>query len=106
MNTKPKNPMDKFFFLVPKDPIGKASFDYYMCWVLFVAFASLMINYIRLFIQTSQISMVMWAFVMFAVTYFSYCNLMNMYNLKQMVTQNYKPEKVENIKEMMGGFKK
>jgi hypothetical protein len=119
-NKKIKNPLEAFFALGDKvtkgDRVRKAQFDYYMLWIMFVAFSSILIsNFISFLalVETSfmeSLKYLGWAFVMLAVLWFQYQGLRAAYFLKKQMEDSklvkIEPLKEESIEEMMEGFKK
>ncbi len=109
-----KSPLDFFFKLGDKatkgDPKRKADYDYYMLWIMFIAFVSVFGGNLYSFITTLEVAKLGWSFVMIAILWFQYYNLKMMYDsrklMKTIKTTPEGEEKVESAEEMMGGFKK
>ena len=107
-----KTPLDMFFDLGDKatrgNPERKADFDYYMLWIIFLAFFSILVDNLWIFFNTYQLSKLGWAFVMFGILWFQYYGLKTAYSvrkLKKELISGESDEKVESPQEMMGGFK-
>lgn len=110
------SPLSVFFKLGDKvtkgDPIRKLSFDYYMLWIIFIAFAFVFIGNIwNFFLHGYKIANLGWALFGLALMWFQYFNLKNMYHLRIMQKENppitiKKSNEIESVKEMLGGFKK
>jgi len=108
-----KSPLDIFFNLGNKitkgDQKRKADFDYYMLWIIFVAFFSIFVDNLYFFIKTLQISKLGWAIVIFGILWFQYFGLKMSYESRKLMKTviNYdKKEKIENVSEMIKGFAK
>jgi len=118
-----KSPIEGFFSLgnrVTKgDPLNKARFDYYLYWILALAFFFLMCNYIYLYYQSgfTHHMYLAWGLVMLVITWFNYHTLGSFYGVYTNLSRVYdtlgnktnkKVEKIESessIKDMMGEFK-
>lgn len=103
-----KNPLDIFFSLGDKvtggDPKRKADFDYYLYWLMFLAFISVGIGNFISFTKSGQIQYLGWSLVMVAILWFQYNGLIQMYQFRKMI--NTKSEiKLESEEDMMEGFK-
>lgn len=115
-----KNPIEFFFSLGDKatkgDPIRKATFDYALLWVMFVAFFSVLISNLISFIKlvpydwTGSLKHLGWTFVMLAILWFQYSGLKTAFETRKMMIK-FKPKdkqetlKVESVDEMMSEFK-
>ena len=101
------NPLELFFKLGDKVTKGdikrKTNFDYYMLWVMFLAFFTLFISYFVRFINSNNISQLAWAFVMLAILWFQYSGLKSVYEIRKMLNQNI-PDKIISEKEMLKEF--
>ena len=122
---KAKNPIGMFFKLGDKvtkgDPKRKADFDYYMLWVMFLAFFSIFISSIITGIKLVQANEIWqalrsfgWAFIMIAILWFQFFALKqtwitrnNMRNLS-MITDNKPKEDLpfeeDSVEDMMKEF--
>lgn len=108
-----KNPLDMFFALGDKvtrgDPKRKADFDYYMLWIIFLAFFSILIGNIWEFFQTQKLANLGWAAVMVGILWFQYNGLKQFYGMRKMMkAQEGKPKqeiKIESVNEMLKEFK-
>lgn len=111
-----KSPLDMFFNLGNKvtggNPEKKADFDYYMLWVIFCAFLTILLDNLWIFINTFQFSKLGWAFVMFGILWFQYYGLKMAYEArklrKEFLDKGYgseDDEKIESPQEMMASFK-
>jgi len=81
------NPLNSFFKLGDKITKGdvkrKADWDWYMLWVMFIAFFTIFIDRIRSFFITQSFSSLGWSFVMLAILWFQYNNLKGMYEMRK-----------------------
>lgn len=108
---KRRSPIDMFFALGPKDPKRKADFDYCLFWIIFLTFASLAINYIRLVFTTGDLTFLGWGIVMSIFSYFNFNNLKSMREARKFMKEAEKtgqamqPIKIESKEEMMEEFK-
>ena len=103
-----KNPLDIFFSLGDKvtggDPKRKADFDYYLYWMMFLAFVSVGIGNFISFTKSGQVQYLGWSLVMVAILWFQYNGLVQMYQFRKMI--NTKTDiKLESEQDMMEGFK-
>ena len=111
---KMKNAIDWFFDLGEKvtkgDPKKQMDFQYYMLWIIFLAFAGMFITNIIRFITTLDAMNLIWGLIGFAIMSLQYGNLKNFHRMRKARKQlKIKPEeehKVEEIDEMLKGFKK
>lgn len=73
------NPLNAFFNLGNKvtknDPVRKAKFDYYLYWIVFLAFLFVAINYYYSFFTTWKFSSLMWALILSGISWFNYWGL-------------------------------
>lgn len=122
--TKPKSATSMFFKLGDKvtggDPKRKADFDYYLLWVMFLAFCSIGFSSVVTGINLVKIGEVWlavksfgWAFIMIAIVWFQYGALkqtwQNRNRIKALPQVNNlkiddKPLEEDSIKEMEGEF--
>lgn len=108
---KSKNPMEIFFSLGDKitkgDAKRKADFDYYLLWVMFVAFLTILISNFIDFIKNMDFAKLGWALVMFAVVWFQYYNLKMAREARKLSKSNPKKEdddKIDDFKSMINNF--
>lgn len=103
-----KNPLEVFFSLGDKvtkgDPKRKADFDYYLYWLMFLAFFSVGLGNFINFLKTMQIQYLGWTCVMIAILWFQYHGLVQMYHFRKMIKQPINIER-NTKEEMMEGFK-
>ena len=110
-----KSPIDWFFDLGDKvtkgDPIKQQNFQYYMLWILFLAFMGLfVINVVRFILTLDPINLV-WGLVGFAIMSLQYGNLKNFHRMRK-ARKNMPPIKpgeehvVEDVDDMLKGFNK
>lgn len=82
------NPLEFFFNLgdrvTKKDPKKMADWNYYMMFVIFIAFLTVLISYIINFYQTQSIKSLGWAFVMVGILWFQYNGLKLMYDQRKL----------------------
>lgn len=109
------NILDSFFNLGNKatggDPVQKAKFDYYLYWIVFLAFVSIGLNYYySFFFKDSPLSTLLWGVVITIFCWFNYWGLVafrGVYiNMKEAMS-NRIPPKIQNkndIDEVMAGF--
>ena len=111
---KVASPLEMFFnlgnWVTKGDPIRKANFDYYMMWIIFLAFMFVFVGNLIRFFVTYQIQYIGWAGFGGAVMYFQYWNLQSMYQMRKMqkkIRENPpKPdEEVEDMNKMLKSFK-
>jgi len=113
--TQPKSPLSFFFSLGDKvtggDPIRKASFDYYMMWIIFLAFLGVgMGNLWNFFTRGYQLQYLGWGLFGMAIMWFQYFNLKTMWfmrkNMKNAVSVSTEEDdgKIETVDEMMREF--
>lgn len=123
--TRAKNPMSMFFKLGDKvtggNPKRKADFDYYLLWVMFLAFFSIMIsslitgiNLIKVDEYWLAVRSFAWSFIMLAIVWFQYGALKNNWQNRNMIknlpdVNNLKVEnkslEEDSIEDMKGEFK-
>ncbi len=123
--TKSKSPISMFFKLGDKvtkgDPKRKADFDYYMLWVMFLAFLSIAISSVVTGVKLVQADQIWqslrsfgWAFIMCAILWFQYFALKqtwitrnNMKNLKLIKDNKPKedlPFEEDSVEDMLNEF--
>jgi len=121
---KATNIMDSFFKLGDKatkgDPVRMADFNYYMLWLMFLAFFSIMLTSIFTGIAAFKISVyqglrnIAWAGVMCAILWFQYSALKSQREARRNLKEVYKnlnkgekpkPLEEESVEEMMSQFK-
>lgn len=113
-----KNVIDIFFRLgkwaTKGDPIREQSFMYYMLWILFLSFAGMFFLNIYRFFTTWDASFLIWGMIGFAICSLQYFNLKNFYMMrkarkemgKQKPVTFEEEHKIEDVDEMIKGFKK
>jgi len=108
-----KSPIEMFMGLGNKvtkgDPKKMMDWSYYFMWIILLAFVSIFIGNIRLFIQTWQFQYFGWCAFCVAILWFQYNSLVNIYQQRKMI-KSIKPEEVKDIEldsveEMKDGFK-
>lgn len=106
-----KSPLDIFFKIGDKvtggDPKRKADFDYYMLWIIFLAFFGIFGGNMWDFIHTFKLQSLGWACFGLAIMWFQYFNLKMMREARKMMKQAVpmKDMKIESKKEMLKEFK-
>ena len=117
MKAERKNPLSLFFSLGEKatggDPVKKAEFDYYMMWILFLAFLIMGIRNATFFFMTFELTYLIWGLIGFAISYFQYFALVGFYDRKNSIKKVYskvdskkiKSDKEVNAKEILAEFK-
>lgn len=110
---KPTSPLDIFFGLGEKvtkgDPKRKADFNYYMMWIIFLAFFLIFIGNIRNFWIFLELQYLGWSAFALAVMWFQYQSLTGMWHMRKLLKEKppaSESEKIEGIKDMLNGFKK
>ena len=116
---KPKvSPLEMFFALGDKvtkgDPQRKADFDYYMLWIIFLAFFGIFAGNLKNFIVTQQFQFLGWAFFGLAIMWFQYFNLKTTWQIRKIQKnqpknleekkKEEKEEKIESVEEMLKEF--
>lgn len=110
------NIIDGFFKLGEKATKGditqKAKFDYYLYWIVFLAFVSIAVNYYySFFTGNGKISTLIWAIIITIFCWFNYWGLVsfrtNYQNMKEAKEKldKIKPINNDSVKEMMEDFK-
>jgi len=117
-NLQPKvSPLDIFFKLGDKvtrgNPKRKMDFDYYMLWIIFLAFFMIFVGNLRSFALTFKFAYLGWSLFGLAIMWFQYHNLKTFYNVRKQMNASPVPvksapptEKIESVKEMLSGFEK
>jgi len=110
---KPKSVIDLFFKLgdlaTQGDPKKLADFQYYMIWILFLAFATMFFTNIYTFFTTWDINSLIYAGIGFAIMSLQFFSLKNLHDARQMMQEKADAgEKVsnvvENVDDMLAGF--
>jgi ABC-type multidrug transport system fused ATPase/permease subunit len=110
-----KSPIEFFFSLGDKvtkgDQKRKADFDYYMLWVMFIAFVSVFVGYVKAFYDSLELTKLGWAFVILCILWFQYYTLKSAREARKYMKSNpplnkQQEEKIENIEDMIKGFDK
>ena len=102
--------IDKFFDLGNKvtggDPVRKANFDYYMLWIMFIAFLTILIGNLWDFYKFQKLANLGWSLVMFAILWFQYNSLKGVREMRKMIKKPEKQELIEeSVDEMLMEFK-
>jgi len=107
-----KSPLEFFFSLGDKvtggDPRRKADFDYYMLWIMFFAFTTVLVSNLVDFFNNLDFAKLGWSFVMFAILWFQYYTLKTAREARKysrLMPKKDEVEKVESPEEMMNSFK-
>lgn len=110
-----QSPISFFFGLGDRvtkgNPARKADFDYYMLWVMFIAFLTVFIGYVNSFIKTKAFGQLGWALVILCILWFQYYTLKGAREARKYIKSIPKEdkkedEKIEDLNEMIKGFKK
>ena len=110
-----KSPLDMFFALGDKvtkgDPERKADYDYYMLWVIFLAFFGVFFGNLRNFWITHEFQFLGWTLFGFAIMWFQFFNLKSMWDFRKTKkemnnNQEEKSEDIESVEDMLNGFNK
>lgn len=123
--TRSKNPMDVFFNLGNKatkgDPVRMADFNYYMLWLMFTAFSSILLTNLFTFFSIvgtdlwQGLRSFAWAGVMAAILWFQYGALKSQREARKNLKEIYKnlnkgekpkPLKEDSVEDMLSEFKK
>ena len=106
-----KSPVEFFFkfgdYVTKGDPKRKADFEYYLMWIMFLGFLTILISNIHLFITEGNFSYIGWAIVILAILYFQYMTLRQMHQARKLmfkVSEESTQEelnKVDSVEEMM-----
>lgn len=116
MESPQKSPLSIFFSLGDKvtggDPKRKLDFDYYMMWIIFLAFLIVFIGNLRsFFLFGYQLQYLGWSLFALAIMWFQYFSLTNIWKIRKF--QKEEPPKKETIEEepesvdeMLSGFNK
>jgi len=104
-----KSPLTVFFSLGDKvtggDAYQKARFDYYLMWVIFLAFLYIGCTNVYHFYLTTQWSLLAWSAVMFAISWFQYSALTMSYKalevMKGMKTPSKELDKIDDVESML-----
>ena len=103
------NPIESFFKLgdkvTGKDPKKMADWNYYMMFVIFIAFFTVLISYVTNFIQTQSIRSLGWAFVMIGILWFQYNGLKIMYEQRKLFNLPIQKPNLETNEQMEELFK-
>ena len=106
------SPIDKFFQLGDKVTKGdikrKADFDYYLLWVMFIAFFTVFLGNMIDFFKYWKLANIGWAAVMIAILWFQYGGLKGAYEMRKMIKdpELNKAKEYESEKDMIDAFKK
>ena len=108
-----KSPLDMFFALGDKvtkgDPERKADFDYYMLWVIFLAFFGVFFGNIRNFFSTYEFQFLGWSLFGLAIMWFQFFNLKNMWQMRKTIKSQPKAKvveekNIESVEDMLAEF--
>ena len=106
-----QSPINLFFKLGDKatggDPKKKADFDYYILWIMFVAFVGVFISDLIGFFESYDYSKLGWAIFILCILWFQYFGLKTARDsrkLMKQITPAQKNEKIEDVKDMISGF--
>lgn len=86
------------------DPKRLFDWNYYMLWIMFVAFVSILIGNSLEFIKSQRLANLGWSFVILAILWFQFQSLKQTYEARKMFKEQ-KPEKIEGVDEMLKEFK-
>ena len=104
------SPLDKFFKLGDKitkgDPIKTMDFNYYLLWIMFLAFCSVMIGNLYEFYLYHKLHNLGWSIVIMAILWFQYQGLKQTYDTRKMLKSNLQPPELESEQEMLQEFDK
>jgi len=118
MSKEAKNPIKFFFNLGNKvtkgNPVNKAKFDYYLYWIIFLAFVFVALNYYYNFFTQWKFSFLMWALILSGITWFNYWGLVGFKTIYDSTKRSYESIKVldtpkeieekDDSKEMLENF--
>lgn len=103
------NILEFFFSIGDKvtkgNPKKLADWNYYMMFVIFIAFFTVLVSYATNFIQTQSIRSLGWAFVMIGILWFQYYGLKTLYEQRKLFNIPIQKPR-ENEKEMEELFNK
>lgn len=109
------SPLSMFFKLgekVTKNPKQKMDFDYYMMWIIFLAFFGVFMgNLWNFFNNNYQLQYLGWSLFGLAIMWFQYFNLRNMWIMRnhfknKIEVEKVEEDKIESVDEMLKEFKK
>ena len=109
-----KSPMEYFFSMGERftkgDPVRKLDWDYYMMWIIFGAFSTILISNVWNFIENQNFSSLGWSFVMLGILWFQYHSLVGIYGMRKMMKEQMnKPEvklEIEDEESMLKEFER
>ena len=108
-----KDPISFFFSLgdrVAKTPQKKADFDYYLMWIIFLAFVSILVGNVWSFIQIPSLVSLGWSAFIIGILWFQYYGLKQFYVIRKMLKEQAgKPQpevelEIESEEEMLQEF--
>ena len=114
--SKPTSPLAMFFklgdWVTKGDMNRKMDFDYYMLWIIFLAFFFVFSgNIYRFFTNGYQLANLGWALFGFAIMWFQYFNLKTMWSFRKQKKEAFLvskestvDDKIESVSDMKGGF--
>ena len=107
-NPKRKSPIDFFFSMGDKvtkgDAQRKAAFDYYLMWIMFLAFLLIAGSNFNAFIQSGRLSYLGWTIVILAICWFQFWSLRMAREARIMMAKqksNIDYNKVDDVKDML-----
>ena len=102
------SPMSVFFKLGDKvtggDPKRMADWNYYMLWIIFLAFFAIFTGNIWEFIHSQKLANLGWACFGLAVMWFQYNSLKQFYGMRKMMKEPEKPMEIEPVDKMLKEF--
>lgn len=100
--------MDVFFALGEKvtggNPKKKADYDYYLMWVIFLAFFSVFLGNFIDFLKMQKLASLGWSLFAIAIMWFQYHALGQMRKARKLMKSGENLMKVENKTEMLEEF--
>lgn len=103
------NPLSFFFKLGDKatggDPYKQADFIYYMLWIIFIAFVTLLIsNVYKLITLPFDGDYITWSLVGFAISAIQYFSLKQAYEAKKLRDNPKEDKPIESVEDMLKEF--
>jgi len=113
------SPIESFFALGDRvtkgDPKRKMEYDYYLMWIIAVAFAIMVVANLWEFIKFQRFASISWVLIGAAMLWFQYWNLKQFYHMREMMKnqpapstnpQDNKELKIESVEDMLKEFNK
>lgn len=113
------SPISMFFALGDKvtkgDPKKKMDYDYYLMWIIAIAFFIMVVANLWDFIKFQRFASISWVLIGAAMLWFQYWNLKQFYHMREMMknqtipstpAQEKKELKIESVEDMMKEFNK